>query len=446
MLRVAIWVESFKCACILVLQWQGENFPQRQHLKLCYFQPVHCASKNPISPWYSTDFWNLCLNSKMLRVGICVESFKRACILLLQWQGENLAHRQHLKFCHFQPVPRASRNAISPKIFNQFSKSLRQLEDVERGHLGGKFLVRRYITFAMTRWNFAHRHHLKSCYFQKYTVPAKILYLQRHSNDFRNLSNSSKMLKVGIWVESFRCAGILLLPWQGEILRIDTIWSFATFNLYTVPAKILYLQRYSTDFWNVCLNSKMMRVGICLESFRCAGILLLQWKGENMAHRQHLKFCLFQPVHCASKSLMLQRYSADFPNLCLSSRMLRVGIWVGSFSCASILLLQSHLKLSKQMPTLIIFELRQTFQKSVEYLWRYRIFAGTVYRLKVAKLQMVSMRKISPCHGKSNIPAHLKLSTQMPTFNIFELLERFRKSFECLWRYRIFAGTVYFWK
>ena len=87
----------------------------------------------------------------MLRVGIWVESFKRAGILLLQWQGENLAHRQHLKLCYFQPVHCASRNPISPKIFNQFSKSLPQLEEVDGGHLGGKFQVRRCFTFAMGR-------------------------------------------------------------------------------------------------------------------------------------------------------------------------------------------------------------------------------------------------------------------------------------------------------
>ena len=42
-----------------------------------------------------------------------------------------------------------------------------------------------------------------------------------------------------------------------------------------------------------------------------------------------------------------------------------------------------------QMPTLNIIELRQRFWKSVEYLRRYRIFAGTVYRLKVAKISNV---------------------------------------------------------
>ena len=170
-----------------------------------------------------------------------------------------------------------------------------------------------------------------------FSVEAKILYLQRYSIDFRNLCISSKMLTVGVCVESFSYTGILVLHWQGENLRNDNIWNFAlltctlcqqksriskgihpifeifpsarrywgcafgwkvpgaqvfyfcngkvrtlrivniwyfaTFNMYSVPDKILYLQRYWTDFRKHRLSSKMLRVDICVESFMCAGIL-----------------------------------------------------------------------------------------------------------------------------------------------------------------------------
>ena len=106
-------------------------------------------AKIPYLQRYSIDFRNLCLSSKMLRVGIWVESFRCAGILLLVCQRENFGHRQHLKFCNFQLLHCASKNPISPKVFNRFSKSLPGLHDVEGGHLGGKFQVRRYFTFAM---------------------------------------------------------------------------------------------------------------------------------------------------------------------------------------------------------------------------------------------------------------------------------------------------------
>ena len=202
---------------------------------------------------YSTDFRNLCLHSKMLRVAIWVENFRCGGISLFQWQGGNFAHRQHLKFCYFQPVHCASKNPISPKVFNRFSKSFRQLEDVEGGHLG----------------------------------------------------------------ESFRSAGIVLLQRQGENFAHRQHLKFCTFNLYTVQAEILYLQRYSTDCRNLSLSSKMLTVAIWVESFMCAGILLLQLQGENFAHRQHLKFCHFHAVHCASRNpislKVFNRFSKSSP-------------------------------------------------------------------------------------------------------------------------------------
>ena len=314
--------------------------------------------------------------------------------------GENFAHRQHLKFCHFQHVHCASKNPISPKVFNRFSKSLPQLEDVEGRAFGWKVSGAQIFYFCNGKvktlridniWNFAT--------FNLYTVPGKILYLQRYSTDFRNLCLSSKMLR---WAFGRKVSGAQVFYFcNGKVktLRIDNIWNFATFNLYTVPAKILYLQRYSIDFRNLCLSSKMLRVGIWVESFTWApGIWLFKWQGENFVHRQHLKFRHFQHVQwgarknpmspkvfkrfskslpparrcwgwafgwkvsCSqvfyfcngkvktlridniwnfatfnmynvpAKILYLQRYSTDFRNLCLSSKMLRVGIWVQKVS------------------------------------------------------------------------------------------------------------------
>ena len=329
----------------------------------------------------STDFRSFSLSSKILRLGIWEVRFRHAGIFLVQWQGENFAHQQHLKFCHFQPVHCASKYPISPKVLNRFSKSLPQLEDVEGGHLGGKFQVRRDFTFAMAMWKLCALTtfeilHLSTCAlcqqksyiskdiqpifeifasarrcwewafmwkvwgvqvyyfcnskvktlridniwniatFNLYTGLAKIQSFQRYLTDFRNLCLSSKMLRASIWVESFKCAGTLRLQWQWENFVLENIWNFATFNLYTVPEKIIYLQRYSTDFRNLFLSSKMLTVGHWVEIIRCTGILLLQLQGENFPHQQHLKFCHFQPVLFATKNpispKLFNRFSQSF--------------------------------------------------------------------------------------------------------------------------------------
>ena len=92
-----------------------------------------------------------------------------------------------------------------------------------------------------------------------------------------------------------------------KTLRIDNIWNFATFNLFAVRTKILYLQTYSTDFRNLLLSSKMLSVGLRVKGFRCAGFLLLQWQGENFVNREHLKFATFNLYTEPAKILYLQR-------------------------------------------------------------------------------------------------------------------------------------------
>ena len=104
-------------------------------------------------------------------------------------------------------------------------------------------------------------------------------------------------------------------------------------------------------------------------------------------------------------------------------------------------------KLSAQMPHFQHVWDEAKFLKIGKYLWRYRIFAGTVYRLKVGNFKSCRWAKFSPCHCKTKIPAHLKFSAQMPTFNTYEMKQSFWKSVKYLWRYRGFLlGQFTGWK
>ena len=185
-------------------------------------------------------------------------------------------------FATFNLYTVPEKNPISSTVFNRFSKSLPQLEDVEGGHLGRKFQVRRYLS--LFQWqceNLAHRQHLKFCHFQPVHCARKKSYIFNGIPPIFEIFAPARRCWVWAFVcGSFRCAGVLLLQWQGEnFARIENIWNFATFNLYTVPAKTRYLKRYSTDFRNLWLSSKVLRVGIWAESFRCARVLLLKWEG-----------------------------------------------------------------------------------------------------------------------------------------------------------------------
>ena len=284
--------------------------------------------------------------------------------------------------------------SLSPKVFNRFSKSSPQLEDFEGGHLGGKFQVRRYFTFAMARWKLCTSKTFESLplstctrcqeksYISKAIQPIIQIFASARrcwgwafgwvvsgaqvfhfamawwklcgSTKFDSLQLSTCTLcqeksyiskgiqlifEIFAWARSFWgwafawevsgaqvfyfCIGMV------KTLRIDKIWKFTTFNLYTVPGKILYLQRYSTDFRNLCLSPKLLRGGGDLGGkFKVRGILLLQWQGKNLRIDNIWKFATFNLNTVPAKILYLQTYSTDFRNLCLSAKLSR---WGGAF-------------------------------------------------------------------------------------------------------------------
>ena len=117
--------------------------------------------------------------------------------------------------------------------------------------------------------------------------------------------------------------------------------------------------------------------------------------------------------------------------------------WAKFSHCLCKTKIPAHVIFSAQMPTFNLYEMKQSFLKSSKYLWRYRIFAGTVYSFKVENFKSCRWSKFSLCHFKTKIPAHVKFSAQMPSFNTYEMKQSFWKSVKHLWRYRIFAATVY---
>ena len=176
----------------------------------------------------------------MFRLGIWLDSFRCAGSLLLQWQGESFTHEQYLKFCHAQPVHCASKNHISPKVFNRFSKSLPLLDDVEGGHLNGKFQEHRYFSFAMARWKHCASTTFESLPHSTCTLCQQKSYISKCIQPIFEIFDPAR--RCSVWAFEWEVSGAQVFFFcngKVKILRIDNIWKFATFNLYTVPAKIL---------------------------------------------------------------------------------------------------------------------------------------------------------------------------------------------------------------
>ena len=87
----------------------------------------------------------------MWKIGISEENFMSAAILVLQLQRENFFQVEKFEISHFQAVHCVRKDAISPKVFNRFSKTFLLLKDVENRYLRRKFHERSYFLFAIVR-------------------------------------------------------------------------------------------------------------------------------------------------------------------------------------------------------------------------------------------------------------------------------------------------------
>ena len=116
----------------------------------------------------------------------------------------------------------------------------------------------------------------KNFNFSLYTFPAEMLYLQKYLTNFQKLSFGWKMRKVAIVVE----ISIAQIFWfcNSNATNFSTSRKCKNFYfpLYTVPAEMLYVQNYLTNFQTLSFDWKMRKVAIVVENFKCTDILVLQ--------------------------------------------------------------------------------------------------------------------------------------------------------------------------
>ena len=119
----------------------------------------------------------------------------------------------------------------------------------------GRWLLWLKISIAQKFWfcnsnatNFPTSWKCKNFNFSLYTVPAEMLYLQKYLTNFQKRFSGWKMMKVAIVVENLKCTDILVL--QYNVINFPTSRKCKNFNFshYTVPAEMLYLQKYLTNF------------------------------------------------------------------------------------------------------------------------------------------------------------------------------------------------------
>ena len=168
--------------------------------------------------------------------------------------------RKISKFPDFQAAPCARKNAISPKVFTRFSKTFPSAERCGKiGIWARKFHGRSYFSFAMVRWKLLKKENFKFPNSKLQTVKEKMLYHQRYSTDFQKLFFCCKDVSNRYLSRKFHWRSYIRFAMVRWKLLQKENLKFPNSKLHTVPEKMLYHQRCSTDFQKLFCCWKMWK-------------------------------------------------------------------------------------------------------------------------------------------------------------------------------------------
>ena len=169
--------------------------------EISHFQAVHCVRENAISPKAFTRFSKTFLLLKDVENRYLAQNFIGAAILVWQGKGKTIT-KGKFEISQFQAAHCARKSAISPKVFNRFSKTFLPLEDMYNRYLSRKFHGRSYFSFAMVRWKLFSGRKIRNFPLSSCTLCQRKCYITKGIHpDFQILSFCWKMWKIGIWAK-----------------------------------------------------------------------------------------------------------------------------------------------------------------------------------------------------------------------------------------------------
>ena len=180
----------------------------------------------------------------------------------------------------------------------------------------------------------------KNFNFFLYTVPAEMLYLQRYLTNFQKLFFGWKKRKMAIGVGNFKCTDILAFQWQRyNFSNIPKMLKFQFFP-YTVPAEMLYLQRYLTNFQKLFFGWKKRKLAIAVENFKCSDIWFSNSNVTTFPISRKCKNFNFMLYTVPAEMLYLQKYLTNFQKLFFRWKKRKVAIGVGNIKCTDFFFFQ----------------------------------------------------------------------------------------------------------
>ena len=124
--RRGTWLLSLKISSAQMFSFGNSNvttFPTSRKCKNFNFSLYTVPAEKLYLKKYLTNFEKLFFRWKKMKVAIVVKNFKYTDTLVLKWQRYNSSNIQKMLKFQFFPLHCPSRNAISPEVLNEISKT-----------------------------------------------------------------------------------------------------------------------------------------------------------------------------------------------------------------------------------------------------------------------------------------------------------------------------------
>ena len=176
--------------------------------------------------------------------------------------------------------------------------------------------------------------------FSLYTVPTEMLYLQKYLTNFQKLSFGWKMSKVAIVVTNINCTDVLVCNNNDTTLSTTRKCINFNFSLYTVPAEMLYLQKYLTNFQKLFLPERWGRWLLWLKISIAQIFWFCNSNVTTFPTSRKCKIFNISLYTVRAEMLYIQKYLMNFQTLSFGWKMSKMAIVVENINCTDILVLQ----------------------------------------------------------------------------------------------------------
>ena len=299
--------------------------------EISHFEPAHCPSKNPISPKVFNRIWKTLLQLEVVEGGLMGGKLQVRRYFTFAMTRRKLCAWTPFEISHFQPVHCPSKNPISPKLINRFSKTLLQLEVVEGGHMGGKFQVRRYFTFAMTRWKVCTSTTFEISHFQPVHCPSKNPISPKLPNRFSKTLLQFDVVEgvhMSGKLQVHRYLTFAMTRWK---LCASTTFEISHFEPAHCPSKNPISPKVFNRISKTLLQLEVVEGGLMGGKLQVRRYFTFAMTRRKLCAWTPFEISHFQPVHCPSKNPISPKLINRFSKTLLQLEVVEGGHMGGKF-------------------------------------------------------------------------------------------------------------------